>query len=273
MNDKYIHADHFWSVVVHMTCIVLWVKEDLSSLLYRHQKRTGLLCTPDWLHDQTGRTLFQNPHGSLVNRLVRVCVWYAARVNVCMCAVPPGEFGVTHSSMPQGHEDRLVSKYDILSLGTSFKMTERMHVFMCIRVTVRLIAKEGKKERDFQLYSLSVTGDYQRCLSMFKQHKFLSVCMRVTLLQIVHIQCVVGTDVCYEHTRMKVVIAFILTVQVVSFNPEKNSYEKTQGRRSDLTISYVVLFLFPLKQKQPLPSLSFSLSHSSPRFLSHDLCL
>lgn len=39
-------------------------------------------------------------------------------------------------------------------------MTERMHVFMCIRVTVRLIAKEGKKERDFQLYSLSVTGDY-----------------------------------------------------------------------------------------------------------------
>ncbi len=26
-------------------------------------------------------------------------------------------------------------------------MTERMHVFMCIHVTVRLIAKEGKKER------------------------------------------------------------------------------------------------------------------------------
>lgn len=39
-------------------------------------------------------------------------------------------------------------------------MTERMHVFMCICVTVRLIAKEGKKERDFQLYSLPVTGDY-----------------------------------------------------------------------------------------------------------------
>ncbi len=36
---------------------------------------------------------------------------------MCMCAVHPGEFGVTHSSMPQGHEDRLVSKYDILSLG------------------------------------------------------------------------------------------------------------------------------------------------------------
>ncbi len=77
--------DHFWSMFVHMTCSVLWVKDDLSSLLYRHQNRTGLLCTPDWLHDQTGRTLFKNPTVSLV----RVCVWYAVRVNVCMCARAP----------------------------------------------------------------------------------------------------------------------------------------------------------------------------------------
>lgn len=114
MNGKYIPARFISNPCVRVTCIVLWVKEELFSLLYRHQNRTGLLRTPDWLHDQTGKTLFQNPYGLLVN-IVR----FAVRVNVYVCVRVPCtlvSLGL-HSSMPQGHEDRLVSKYDILSLG------------------------------------------------------------------------------------------------------------------------------------------------------------
>jgi len=52
-------------------------------------------------------------------------------------------------------------------------MTERMHVFMCIRVTARLIARERKKETFSCIHCLS-REIIQWCLLKFKQ--CVSVC-------------------------------------------------------------------------------------------------
>lgn len=133
VNGIYIPARFISNPCVCVTCIVLWVKEELSSLLHRHQNRTGLLCTPDWLHDQTGKTLFPNPHVLLVN-IVRepVCDLQWGWTCVPCTLVSLG----LHSSMPQGHEDRLVSKYDILSLGHHLRWLS-VCMYLCAYVSQR----------------------------------------------------------------------------------------------------------------------------------------